>query len=435
MWYHKKNDRGGKITNMTNSLFDFIKKCPDPYHASAVVTEILENAGYTRLDEYAEHPVSGRYYVTRGNAVAAFRIPENPAGFMITASHSDSPGFRLKMSGSKDSSEYTVLCTERYGGMINYSWFDRALELSGRAVISTEDGIRFRNFRTGAPVAVIPSVAPHLNRKVNTDFTPDVARDLVPLFGMKGESIKDFVAELCGISADDLVSFDGVLSCADDGFIFGKDGCFISAPRLDDLMCAYTMLEGFLAADDSASVPVYCLYDGEEIGSRLRDGADSDFLATVLRLIAGDEKTYRQMLENSILISSDNAHAVHPNHPELSDSADVKLNGGLVVKRSASRSYMTEGVTDGIVCGICRRAGVPVQHFSNRSDLPGGSTLGAIAVTGLPVLCADIGAPQLAMHSAVETAGAADVAHMTKFATGFYSSSIEIRGGEIKIIK
>ena len=180
---------------------------------------------------------------------------------------------------------------------------------------------------------------------------------------------------------------------------------------------------------------MYCLYDGEEIGSRLRDGAASDFLATVLRLIAGDEKTYRRMLSQSILISSDNAHAVHPNRPELSDSTDVKLNGGVVVKSSASRSYMTEGATDGLVCEICRRADVPVQHFTNRSDLPGGSTLGAIAVTGLPVYCADIGAPQLAMHSVVETAGAADVAHMTAFAKEFYSSSVEITEGEIKINK
>lgn len=420
---------------MTKHLFDFIKKCPDPYHTAETVTAVLHNAGYAKAEEYADSLVPGKYYVTRGNAVAAFRIPQNPAGFMITASHSDSPGFRLKPNGSKDYSQYTVLRAERYGGMLNSTWLDRPLELSGRAVIRTDDGVRFRNFRTNAPAAVIPSVAPHLNRKANTDFTIDVARDLVPLFGMKGESIGDYIAELCGVSAEDLVSFDGVLSCADEGFAFGKNGCFISAPRIDDLMCAYTMLEGFLTADDSSSVPVYCLYDGEEIGSRLRDGADSDFLATVLRLIAGDEKTYRRLLSQSILISSDNAHAVHPNRPELSDSADVKLNGGLVVKRSASRSYTTESVTDGLVCEFCRKAGVPVQHFTNRSDLPGGSTLGVIAVTGLPVYCADIGAPQLAMHSAVETAGAADVAYMAEFAKEFYSSAVEITEGGIKINK
>jgi len=420
---------------MTKAFFDFIKKCPDPYHAADAVTDILKNAGYAKAEEYEDSLTPGKYYVTRGNAVAAFRIPQNPAGFMITASHSDSPGFRLKPSGSKDSAEYTVLRTERYGGMLNSSWLDRPLELSGRAVIRTNDGVRYKLFRSNTPAAVIPSVAPHLNRKANTDFTLDVARDLVPLFGMKGKSIKEYIAELCDVPSDELISFDGTLSCADDGFTFGCDDCFISAPRIDDLMCAYTMLEGFLAAEDSRAVPVYCLYDGEEIGSRLRDGAASDLLATVLRLISGDEKTYRRMLQNTVLISSDNAHAVHPNHPELSDSADVKLNGGLVVKRSASRGYMTEGATDGLVSELCRRADVPVQHFSNRSDLPGGSTLGAIAVTGLPVYCADIGAPQLAMHSAVETAGAADAAYMAAFAKEFYSSAVEITDDSIKINK
>lgn len=423
------------MTSETKSLFEFIESCPDPYHASKTVCERLSGAGYTEITEYGNTSEIGKYYVRRGNAVIAFRIPEDPTGFMITASHSDSPGFRLKPSGDKSSGEYTVLTVERYGGMLHSSWLDRLLELSGRAMVRKEDGICSRLFRSNAPAAVIPSVAIHLNRKANTDFTLDAARDLVPLFGKNGDSIKEYIAELCGVPTEDVVSFDGVLSCGDKPFTFGKDGKFIASPRLDDLMCAHTMLEGFLAADESTSVPVYCLYDGEEIGSRIRDGAGSDLLPTVLRMIAGDEKTYRRMLENSVLISADNAHAVHPNRPELSDSNGVKLNGGVVVKRSASRSYMTEGDSDALVCEICHRADVPVQHFSNRSDLPGGSTLGAIAVTGLPVMCADIGAPQLAMHSAVETAGEVDAAYMTAFAKEFYSSAVDVTADGIGIKK
>ena len=407
----------------TKSLFEFIENCPDPYHASAEVCKILAAAGYREITECDSAP-AGKCFVRRGNAVVAFRKAESATGFMITASHSDSPAFRLKPSADKASADYVVMRTERYGGMLNTSWMDRPLELSGRAMIRTDSGISAKLFRSVTPAAVIPTVAIHLNRKANTEFVPDVARDLVPLFGEKGDSVKEYIAELCGVSADDVISFDGVLSCGHKPYTFGKDGKFMSSPRLDDLMCAYTMLEGFLGADDSAAVPVYCLYDGEEIGSRLRDGAASDFLATVLRMIAGDEQSYRRMLANSVLISSDNAHAVHPNRPELSDNAEVKLNGGVVVKRSASRSYMTEADSDAIVCEICRRGDVPVQHFTNRSDLPGGSTLGAIAVTGLPVICADIGAPQLAMHSAVETAGVADISHMTAFAKEFYSSSV-----------
>ncbi len=423
------------MTNETKSLFEFIDRCPDPYHAAETVCKRLTEAGYTEIAEY-DTPGAGKYFVRRGNAVIAFRMTADiPKGFMITASHSDSPGFRLKPSGDKESAVYTVLRTERYGGMLHSSWLDRPLELSGRAVIRTADGVKFKLFRSNVPAAVIPSVAIHLNRKANTDFTLDASRDLVPLFGGKGDSVKEYIAELCGVSEKDVVSFDSVLSCADKGCVFGKDGKFIAAPRLDDLMCAYTMFQGFLTADASTAVPVYCLYDGEEIGSRIRDGAGSDFLPAMLRTIAGDEQSYRRMLTNSILISSDNAHAVHPNRPELSDSTDVQLNGGVVVKRSASRSYMTEGDTDGLVCELCCRAGVPVQHFSNRSDIPGGSTLGAIAVTGLPVLCADIGAPQLAMHSAVETAGEADAAYMTAFAKEFYSSSVDVTADGITVKK
>ncbi len=415
------------------SLFEFIEKCPDPYHTSAVICDMLKDDGYTEVKEYGGVS-SGKYFVRRGNAVAAFRVPESAAkGFMISASHIDSPGFRLKAAGCMNTGDYTVLCSERYGGMLHYSWFDRPLELSGRAVIRTGSGVSMKLFRSETPAAIIPSVAIHLNRKANTEFKPDPARDLVPLFGEKGASVTEYIAELCGVTTEELVSFDGVLSCADKGFAFGFDEKFIASPRLDDLLCVKTMLDGFLEAEESSAVPVFCVYDGEEIGSKLRDGAGSDFLPTVLRMIAGDEDSYRWMLENTVLLSADNGHAVHPNHPELADSHDVRLNGGVTIKRSASRSYMTEGDTDGIVCELCRRANVPMQRFFNRSDLPGGSTLGAIAVTGLPVLCADIGAPQLAMHSAVEIAGESDVEHMTLFAKEFYSSSVETASDGITI--
>lgn len=418
--------------NTVNRLFDFIKASPDPYHASQVVCDRLTAAGYTEVQEY-DTVGAGKYFVRRGNAIAAFRKCESNAGFMISASHVDSPSFRLKSSGDKASAGYKVLASERYGGMLNYTWFDRPLTLSGRAMVRTADGVRAVLFESDTPAAMIPSVAPHLNRKANTDFVPDATRDLVPLFGDGDDLVKDYIAKLCGVSADDVVSFDGVLTPADEPKLFGARGQFIASPRLDDLMCVYTMLEGFLAADNSAAVPVFCALDGEEIGSRLRDGAGADFLPAVLRMIAGDENTYRRMLKDSVLVSADNAHAVHPNRPELSDSADVKLNGGIVVKRSASHSYMTESDSDAIVCELCRMADVPVQHFSNRSDLPGGSTLGAIAVTGLPVICADIGAPQLAMHSAVETAGSADVRYMTEFAKRFYSSAVKITPDGITI--
>ncbi len=422
------------MTENIRGLFGFIKDCPDPYHAAKTVADRFISAEYKEVSE-SFAPTPGKYFIRRGNGIIAFRIPENaPVGFTVTASHMDSPCFRLKPRPDVKSANYVTLRTERYGGMINYTWFDRPLELSGRAYVTTHSGIKPVLFRSNCPAGVIPSVAPHFNREINKSFTADAARDLVPLFGEFGASAAGYIARLCGVSEGELVSFDGVLSCMDEPKIFGAGGKFILSPRLDDLMCVYGCLEGFLGGENTKTVPVFCVFDGEEIGSRLRDGAASDLLSATLRRIAGSEDNYRRMAGNSLLISADNAHGLHPNHPELSDGADVRLNGGVTVKRSASRSYMTEGDSQGIVTEICRRGNIPVQYFTNRSDIPGGSTLGAIAVTGLPVMCADIGMAQLAMHSAVETAGAEDVEYMVSFAKELYNTAIEIDSdGEIRI--
>lgn len=423
------------MPNETERFFDFIDSCPDPYHTSQAVCDILESNGYLETEEYGKPSRAGKYYVRRGTAIVAFRIPDRTSsGFMICAAHGDSPAFRIKPAASYDSAGYSVISAERYGGMINYTWLDRPLELSGRAVLRRENGVGYKLFRSCSPAAVIPSVAPHLNRKINTELTLNVAKDLVPLFGNAGDSLASYVAELCGVTDSELISFDAVLSCMDRGFTFGKASCFISAPRLDDLMCVYTVLEGFLAADESDAIPVYCLYDGEEVGSAVRDGAASDLLPSVIGMISGNEDTYRKMLKNTLLVSADNAHAVHPNHPELTDEANtVRLNGGVAVKKSASRSYMTDAVTSALISELCRRAEVPCQYFANRSDLVGGSTLAADAVKGLPALCVDIGAPQLAMHSALETAGRHDIAYMTELARELYSSSLTVSEEEIKI--
>lgn len=363
---------------------------------------------------------------------------------MITASHGDSPAFRLKTFGDSPAGEYTSIPVERYGGSLLYSWMDRPLELSGCAIVRTACGVESRLFRSADAVAMIPSVAIHMNRDANKNLTLDMARDMIPLFGDKNDrgGVHRLIVRLAGCGDDELVSYDATLSCLAEPVTFGESGKFIAAPRLDDLMCAYTMLDGFIRAEksgDTGAVPVYCLYDGEEIGSRIREGADSDLLPSTLVKIASfllpdmGDAGLRLMLSNSFLVSSDNAHAIHPNHPELDGGCRPVMNGGVTVKRSASRSYITDSISDGIVTEICRRTDVPCQHYSNRSDLPGGSTLGAIAVTGLPVLAADIGAPQLAMHSAVESCGEMDVSYMSDFARAFYSSRLEVEGSAVSI--
>lgn len=427
----------------TKALFDFIKASPDPYHTVREVEGRLREAGYTAVSEDRIPSAPGRYYTVRGgSSLVAFRIPERVSGgFMITASHCDSPSFRLKPIGDTVRGGYTVSPVEKYGGSIHYSWMDRPLELSGRAVVRTEDGVSERLFRSGCAAGLIPSVAIHMNREANKSLTLDVARDMLPLVGdaEDGGSLVSAISRLTETDEDALLSFDGVFSCMEEGVCFGAGGKYIAAPRLDDLMCAFTMLCGFIDSAPTEAVPVYCLYDGEEIGSRLREGAASDLLPSALRSLAealfpGERDPYRRMLASSFLVSSDNAHAVHPNHPELDGGCGPLMNGGVTVKRSASGSYMTDSTADAVVVEICRRAAVPVQHYSNRSDLPGGSTLGAIAVPGLPVLCADIGAAQLAMHSAVESAGERDVCHMADFARAFYSTLLLSEGESIKII-
>ena len=421
-----------------NSLFKFIKNSPTAYHTVASVKERLVSEGYVELSEGCAWELNdgGKYFVTRnGSSVIAFRN-SGANSFVITASHSDSPAFRVKASGESALGTYTKLPVERYGGMILYSWFDRPLSIAGRVVVRTDDGIAVKLLNVDRDLLVIPSVAIHLNRGVNEKFSPNPAQDLIPLMGAGGERVdfQSLIAGELGVMAEDIISHDLFLYTRDEGRAVGADGELILSPRLDDLECVYSSLEAFLDAKEQGMIPVLAVFDNEEVGSDTKQGAASTFLFDTLSRIIPERNEYLAALASSYMVSADNAHAKHPNHPELSDADNAPvLNGGVVVKFNANQKYTTDSISSAIFTEACRKAGVKHQTYYNRADMPGGSTLGSIANTKVSISTVDVGLPQLAMHSAVETAGAKDLVDMISVLTRLYSSNIDIKGDKIVI--
>ena len=426
------------MKDYTNSLFKFIKNSPSAFHTVASVKERLVADGYTELCEGSAWSLvdGGKYFVTRnGSSIIAFRKCE-ARGFVITASHSDSPAFRVKASGESALGTYTKLPVERYGGMILYSWFDRPLSIAGRVVVRTDDGIAVKLLNVDRDLLVIPSVAIHLNRSVNEKFSPNPAQDLIPLLSAGGERVElgKLIADELGVKADDVISHDLFLYTRDDGRTVGANGELILSPRLDDLECVYSSLEAFLSSNEQGMIPVLAVFDNEEVGSDTKQGAASTFLFDTLSRIYPERDEYLAALASSYMVSADNAHAKHPNHPELSDADNAPtVNGGVVVKFNANQKYTTDSVSAAIFTEACRKAGVKYQTYYNRADMPGGSTLGSIANTKVSISTVDVGLPQLAMHSAVETAGAYDLADMIAVLTRLYSSNIDAKGDKIVI--
>ncbi len=418
-----------------NSLINFINNSPTAFHTVKSVKDALLKAGFTEVFEKEPSAFSdgGKHFVVRGgSSIIAFKGKGD--GFMITASHSDSPCFKVK--GELSSATYTRLATEKYGGMIHYTWLDRPLSVAGRVVVKTEVGVKSVLVNLEKAALTIPSVAIHLNRGVNESakFNPSV--DLLPLVGtsdVKG-AIMSAIATQSGVEVSDIISHDLFLYNAEGGRIIGINDELILSPRIDDLGCVYASLEGFLATESSKSVSVLAVFDNEEVGSETKQGASSTFLDMTLSAIAGNDEKYSKMLFNSFMVSADNAHAIHPNHPELYDGTNAPILGkGVVVKYNANQRYTTDAISDGIFCTIADRAGVKLQKFSNRADMVGGSTLGSIANTKVSISTIDIGLPQLAMHSATETAAVSDLDDMIKILTELYSVAIEKQGDDIKI--
>ena len=430
---------------ISKEMAAFLKECPTAFHAVAKIVRVLETNGYTRLREQEEWVMKpgGNYYVTRNDSsVIAFRIGTRLSDycFHIAASHSDYPTFKIKENAEIEvKGKYMQLNTEGYGGMICSTWFDRPLSVAGRVIIKEKDHFVTKLIHMDRDLVMIPSVAIHMNRSVNDGYAYNKQVDMLPLFGGAGVKKGDFkklVAKAADVPEGSVYGSDLYLYNRQEPSVWGVQEEFISSPHLDDLQCAYASLKGFLAGQHEKNVSVYACFDNEEVGSVTKQGAGSTFLYDVLRRInrclERPEEDYYRAVAGSFLLSADNAHAVHPNHPEKTDVENcVYMNEGIVIKSHAGQKYTSDAVSIALFRDLCEKAGVPVQFFANRSDEAGGSTLGNISSGKVSMNAVDIGLPQLAMHSAYETAGIRDTCYMIKAVKQFYSTHFYEKNGSI----
>ena len=412
-----------------DALRAFLDASHSMYHAQNYLVQTLKAQGYARLMEREAWNLApgGKYYISRGGTtVIAFRVPtQAPKGFMMTASHSDHPGFKVK-ENFELAGTYTRMAVERYSGTLISTWLDRPLSIAGRVTVETEDGIETRLVDIDKDLLLIPNVAIHMNRQVNDGYKWNPAVDTLPLVGSK-EAAGKLQALLEQEAGGKILGHDLFLYPRQKSSIWGVAEEFISSTVLDDLECAWGCTQGFLRAEEAASIPVLCVFDSEEVGSGSVQGAASMLLPDVLRRICEScNWNLDQLLAQSFMISADNAHAIHPNHPEFADPTNAPVMGqGIVLKHNANLMYCTDGVSASIFRKVCARAKVNVQTYYNRADIPGGSTLGRISLGKVSVLTADIGLPQLAMHSSYETAAVADVAALEDAMAMYYGSALE----------
>lgn len=433
---------------VNKELLQFLDHSPNAFYAVANMQKELEEAGFTRLYEGCPWTLSEGhgYYVTRNDsAIIAFRIPEGEyQGFQIMASHCDSPVFKIKTNAEivVDNS-YVKLNVEKYGGMLCAPWLDRPLSVAGRVIVQTEEGIATKLVNVDRDLLIIPNVAIHMNRQVNDGYAFNAQVDMLPLFCEQGEEKNQFmqlIADEAGVQVEDILDTDLFLYDRMKGTTLGLHDEFIASGRLDDLQCAFASLKGFLAAELKQSIAVHCVYDNEEVGSGTKQGAASTFLKDTLQRISRAmgrcEEQYLMSIASSFMVSADNAHAVHPNHAEKADPTNRPyMNRGIVIKYSANQKYTTDGVSGAVMRAICKKAEVPYQTFTNRSDILGGSTLGNISQAQVALNTVDVGLPQLAMHSPYETAGARDTAYLIEAARVLFSSSFEGNGdGNYRLI-
>ncbi len=415
--------------SLGDDLRAFVDASPSPTHAVAEVVRRLSASGFRALDErdlWSLTPGDARFVVRDGGSVVAFRVGTAPvaeAGLRLVGAHTDSPTFKVRPRWDVRRAGYRQVGVEPYGGLLAHTWLDRELTVAGRLVV--RGGAVVPVVLPGAPLR-LPSLAIHLDRSVREGLTLDPQRHLVPLWGPELSSepgLLEALADAAGVDVGDVVGHDLVLADPLPAARTGSDGTWVAAPRLDDLACCHSGTAALLAAQVAAHTQVLVANDHEEVGSGSAEGARGSFLADVLaRLVAAtgdpDAQAVHRAVARSRLVSADMAHAVHPNHAERHEPMHAPaLGGGPVLKLNANQSYATDAVSGGWFAERCAGAGVPVQHFVTRADLPCGSTIGPLTATRLGIATVDVGAPMLAMHSCREVASALDVPLMVRALT------------------
>lgn len=416
-----------------NELIDFINKSPTAFNAIYNIKEMLIKKGFLELkeeDKFILEKDKG-YFITRNEScLIAFSIGKNiqeDFSFKIVASHVDSPSFKVKPNYNSKTDVYNKINIEPYGGMINSTWLDRPLSLAGRVIVKEDNKLVSKIINIDKPILMIPNMCIHFNREINKGYSYNYAVDMQPFMGQDdvGNTILELLKDYLKVDERDILNFDLFTYNFEKGYLWGKNEEFISSSRLDDLECAFISVKSLLEGSNENSINVCALFDNEEVGSTTIQGANSDFLETVLKRINYalhfNEEIFYQSISKSFLISSDNAHAVHPNLVNYTDSNNkVYMNKGIVIKFNASQSYTTDGFSSSFIQNLCLLENIPYQFFTNKADIRGGSTLGNISNTHLSLKSVDIGLAQLAMHSSFETAGAEDINYLFKLLKAFY---------------
>ena len=429
--------------DILRGLMDFLDSSVTMFHAINECEKVLQKSGFTYLPENEKWNINkGKYYTKRNSSsLIAFDIAEGDYHFQISAAHSDSPTFKLKDRPVIEANGYLKLNVEGYGGMINATWLDKPLTLAGRVMVNTDKGIETRLLHIDRDLLIIPNVPIHFNREINKGFAFNNQVDMLPILSagnLKEADFDNILAKELGIEAEAILAKDLYLVNRQKAAIIGFDNELISSGRLDDLECVYTSLRGFVEAENKNHINVFAVFDNEEVGSVTKQGAMSTFLASTLdrvnTALGKSKEEYYRAIAKSILISCDNAHAVHPNHPELFDVKNRPvLNQGIAIKESANQKYTTDAFSRAILKKILEKKNIPYQTFANRSDIAGGSTLGNLSNTVVSMNAVDIGLPQLAMHSAYETAGAKDVGYAFETLKAFFEANIDIKDDKVAI--
>lgn len=423
-------------------LIDFLYKSPTAYHSVATIKERLDLNGFTEVKESEKWDLQkeGKYYVIKNDsALIAFEIGTGDIeedGFKLIGAHTDAPGFRIKANPEMVSEgKYLKLNTEVYGGPLLYTWFDRPLGIAGKVALKGNSPLKpeVKLVNINKPLLIIPSVAIHMNRSVNEGFAINKQKDTLPLLSLindkfeKNGYLVKVLAEELKVEASDILGFDLGLYEVEKGAVIGLNEEFISAGRLDDMWMVYTGIQALIESKANKSTKVMVCIDNEEIGSLTAQGANSALLLNILERITlalgKDREGLHRALSNSLMISADLAHAVHPNAEEKHDPTNRPVLGnGPVLKTAASGSYSTDSYNAAIFEGLCKTANVPYQKFFNRSDVRGGTTIGPITTSLLTIPVMDMGAPLLSMHSIRELATVKDNYYTIKLFTEFFNA-------------
>ena len=428
-----------KVTAMYADFFDYIESSATPYHTVEESYRRLEDQGFTPLSMDEEWNLTEGDYVidVYGTTLVAFHIGKDPRGTLrIASAHTDFPGFRVKPNPMITEKGYGKLNVESYGGLIQYTWFDRPLSLAGVVVTKGEGlDVETHYVDVAKPVATIPSLAIHMNRTVNEKAVFNKQKEMLPLLLMRGVGteyeedktlLNGLLAEEIGCEPKDILSYELTVYNTDSVETVGFDAEFISAPRLDNLTSCYACLQGILSAKEqqATGIRMAFLFDHEEVGSRTKQGGASLLLPNVVRRVYRalglSEEACDADIAKGFMISSDVAHGYHPNYGEKNDITNYPtLNGGVVLKIASSQSYAGDAVAQAIVTDLCETHGIKHQIYVNRSDIPGGSTVGSISSAQLVMRTMDIGLPLLAMHSARELMGTYDQIELNRLLTVF----------------